>query len=452
MYDILLKDGLVVDPGNRILGRLHVGIQGGRIACVTDREVEAKRVYDCTGMVVAPGFVDVHAHEDSLDASGELQPVITRRLLNMGVTTFLGGQCGGGPRDEEAYALAYNRQGQPINCALLTGHGALRACAGARDKYAPVTDEQLRAMECDLRARLTAGSYGLSFGIRYIPGIDRREMLALARIVRGFNGIVAAHVRDDCGAVLEALEEFIDIGRETGVRLQVSHIGSMAAYGQMERALALLDAASAEGIDILVDCYPYDAFCTSIGATTYDGDFLARYGGDIRNIEMTDGEYKGRIPSMEVFEKIRREHPEYLTVGHVMRPEEVEAALRHPRVVLGSDGILQNGAGHPRAAGAFARFLRQYVVEKKAVSLYDAIAKMTYIGAERFGLRKGRLSIGWDADVVVFDLQRVRDNATFAEPLLPAEGFRYILIGGEIAVEHDEVVNPALGRMMRKLY
>ncbi len=452
MYDIVLKNGLVVDPGNKICSRLNVGVNGSRIACVTDKGIEGKKVYDCNGLVVAPGFVDVHAHEDLLDEDGCLQPVITRRLLRMGVTTFIGGQCGLGPRDEGEYCRQYNRQGQPVNCALLTGHEELRELAGAGDKYAPVSDEQLQAMGGELKKRLAAGSFGLSFGIRYIPGIDLREMLALGRIVRSFDGILAAHVREDCEASIAAMEEFVEVGRQTGARLQVSHIGSMSGYGQMERVLTLLDGAAAEDLDILIDCYPYDAFSTSIGATTYDGDFLARYGDDIRKIEITDGEFKGPIPSMEVFQKIRKEHPEYLTVGHVMLPEEVDMALLHPRVVLGSDGILLNGAGHPRAAGAFARFLRLYVREKKALSLYEAIAKMTWTGASRFGLSKGCLSPGWDADIVVFDLAKVEDKATFAEPGLLAQGFRYIWIGGELAVENDEIVNPCLGRFIKKVY
>ncbi len=452
MYDILLKDGLVVDPGNKICSRLNVGINGSRIACITAKAIEGKKVYDCQGLVVTPGFVDVHAHEDLLNEEGALQPVITRRLLRMGVTTFIGGQCGVGPRDEEEYSRQYDRQGQPVNCALLTGHGELRELVGATDKYAGVSDEQLRKMGQELKKRLVAGSHGLSFGIRYIPGIDMREMLALGRIVRSFGGILAAHVREDCEPSIAAMEEFIEVGRQTGARLQVSHIGSMSGYGQMEQVLALLDGAAAEGPDILIDCYPYDAFSTYIGATTYDGDFLSRYGGDIRKIEMTDGEFKGPIPSMEVFQKIREEHPDYLTIGHVMLPEEVEMALLHPRVVLGSDGILLKGAGHPRAAGAFARFLRLYVREKKALSLYDAIAKMTWTGASRFGLRKGCLSPGWDADIAVFDLAQVRDKATFAEPDLLAEGFRYVLIGGQLAVEDDEIVNPYLGRFIKKVY
>lgn len=449
MYDIALKNGLVIDPASGICSRLDMGVNGSRVACMSQKSLRGKTEYDCTGLVVSPGFVDVHAHEDAADPQGKINPTITTRLLRMGVTTFVGGQCGSGPADEEAYLSAYDAAGQPVNCALLTAHGALRRLAGAADKYAPVTGDQIVIMCNLLSQRLAAGSFGMSISPRYIPGIDRREMMALACVVRLHGGILASHVRQDCDGALDAIAEFIEVGRETGVRLQVSHIASIAGYGQMQQALAMLDAAAAEGIDVMADCYPYDAFCTTIGSTTYDGDFTARY-GDITNIEITQGEYKGRIPSMEIFQKIRSQHPEYLAIGHVMRPREVEMALTHPKVILGSDGVLANGAGHPRAAGAFSRFLRKYVAEEKALSLYEAIGKMTWTGAARFGLKKCCLMPGWDADIAVFDPERVTDNATFDQSELPSEGFRYIFIGGSLAVENDCIINPHLGRAIKK--
>lgn len=451
MYDIVLRNGLVVDPGNRVMGELSIGINGGRIACVSDKKLTGKREYDCGGLVVTPGFVDAHAHEDKLpEGCDVLEPVITTRMLHQGITTFVGGQCGTGPVDEAAYEAAY--QGQPMNCAMLTGHDALRHKAGALDKYAPVSDEQLAAMCEDLKARLAAGSYGLSLGIRYVPGMDLREMLPLAEIVRSYGGILACHVRDDAEGVFDSMEEFLEVGRRTGARLQVSHIGSMAGYGQMKRALAMIDTAAAQGLDVMVDCYPYEAFCTGIGSATFDGDFMSRYGGDITKIEVCDGEYKGRIPSLEIFDKIRAEHPEYLAVAHVMLPEEVDMALSHPRVVLGSDGTLINGQGHPRAAGAFPRFIHKYVVERGLISLYDAVEKMTWTTASRFGLKKGRLSPGWDADIAVFKLDEIRDRATFEESSLPAAGFRYIWLGGELAIQDDEIVEAGLGQYIARVY
>ena len=285
-------------------------------------------------------------------------------------------------------------------------------------------------------------------GIRYEPGMTLGEMCAMAAVVKRFGGVLAAHVRGDAFEIYDAIEEFLEIGRRTGVRLQISHIGSMAAYGQMAEVLSYVDRrAAAEGLDVRIDCYPYDAFCTSIGATTYDDGFLDRY-HDVTRIELTDGEYKGFIPNMEVFEKVRREHPEYLTIAHVMNGAEVDMALTHPRTMLGSDGVLLNGAGHPRAAGAFARFLAQYVFERKLLSLNEGIAKTTCEAAARFGLDRGTLGIGRAADVTVFDPKRLKDKATFAEPALPPEGVRLVLLGGVIALQDGEVLRTDLGKIL----
>ena len=222
----------------------------------------------------------------------------------------------------------------------------------------------------------------------------------------------------------------------------------MAAYGQMAEVLSYVDRrAAAEGLDVRIDCYPYDAFCTSIGATTYDDGFLDRY-HDVTRIELTDGEYKGFIPNMEVFEKVRREHPEYLTIAHVMNGAEVDMALTHPRTMLGSDGVLLNGAGHPRAAGAFARFLAQYVFERKLLSLNEGIAKTTCEAAARFGLDRGTLGVGRAADVTVFDPKRLQDKATFAEPALPPEGVRLVLLGGVVALQDGKVLHTDLGKIL----
>ena len=299
-----------------------------------------------------------------------------------------------------------------------------------------------------LERQLTEGAKGLSMGIRYEPGMTLGEMCAMAAVVKRFGGVLAAHVRGDAFEIYDAIEEFLEIGRRTGVRLQISHIGSMAAYGQMAEVLSYVDRrAAAEGLDVRIDCYPYDAFCTSIGATTYDDGFLDRY-HDVTRIELTDGEYKGFIPNMEVFEKVRREHPEYLTIAHVMNGAEVDMALTHPRTMLGSDGVLLNGAGHPRAAGAFARFLAQYVFERKLLSLNEGIAKTTCEAAARFGLDRGTLGVGRAADVTVFDPKRLQDKATFAEPALPPEGVRLVLLGGVVALQDGKVLHTDLGKIL----
>lgn len=446
MLDLILKNGLVCDPANSIQSILNVGIRNGRIACLTSEPLPAAAEIDCTGHIVSPGFVDAHSHEDDL-REGHIEADITLRALRQGVTTLVTGNCGDAPRDLPAYCAAYDGK-QPVNMALLAGHTTIRRLCGARNKYAPVDEATLAAMCETLERQLTEGAKGLSMGIRYEPGMTLGEMCAMAAVVKRFGGVLAAHVRGDAFEIYDAIEEFLEIGRRTGVRLQISHIGSMAAYGQMAEVLSYVDRrAAAEGLDVRIDCYPYDAFCTSIGATTYDDGFLDRY-HDVTRIELTDGEYKGFIPNMEVFEKVRREHPEYLTIAHVMNGAEVDMALTHPRTMLGSDGVLLNGAGHPRAAGAFARFLAQYVFERKLLSLNEGIAKTTCEAAARFGLDRGTLGVGRAADVTVFDPKRLQDKATFAERALPPEGVRLVLLGGVVALQDGKVLHTDLGKIL----
>lgn len=446
MLDLILINGLVADPANKLESRLNVGVKNGRIARITGDVLPAATVIDCTGLTVCPGFVDAHSHEDDM-REGRIVPDITLRALRQGVTTLVTGNCGDAPRDIPAYAAAYEKEA-PVNMALLAGHTTIRRLAGMRDKYAPVSKETLAAMLELLEAQLTAGAKGLSMGVRYEPGMTLDEMCAMAEVVKRHDGIVAAHVRGDAFQVYDAMEEFLEVGRRTGVKLQVSHIGSMAAYGQMADVLAYIDRRAAEEkLDVMIDCYPYNAFCTGIGTTTYDDGFLERY-RDVTRIEITDGEYKGFIPNMEVFQKIRREHPEYLTVAHVMNEEEVVMALTHPRTVLGSDGILLNGAGHPRAAGAFARFLKKYVLDERRFSLSEGIMKCTAGPAARFGLDRGTLSIGAAADITVFDPKTLEDKATFLAPHLPPTGIRHVFIGGTEALRDGEILRRDLGKVL----
>ena len=261
---------------------------------------------------------------------------------------------------------------------------------------------------------------------------------------------MAAHIRDDAEAVFAAAREFLDACAPLEVPLQVSHIGSMAGFGQMERFLTLVDAYRANGTEVLCDCYPYDAFSTGIGETTYDPGWLERYGCGYDVVELVEGKYKGQRCTKEIFDEMRAEHPEYMTICYVMQQEDVDLAFRHPGVMIGSDGTLSAGQGHPRAAGAFPRVLGRYVRAGK-LPLDDAIARMTSMPAAQLGLeRKGTLRVGADADVVIFDAETICDRATFDDNLVAPVGIDYVLIGGTVALDHGEVVRADAGRAVRR--
>jgi len=262
--------------------------------------------------------------------------------------------------------------------------------------------------------------------------------------------MIAAHIRSDAQEVFAAGREILDVGMELGIPVQLSHIGSMAGFGQMESFLRMIDRYRMNGLDVSCDCYPYDAFSTSIGSATYDDGWMERYGCSYDAVELCEGKYKGQRCTEAIFNEVRSAHPECLTVCYVMREDDVDRAFAHPNVMLASDGILSHGQGHPRAAGAFPRFLSQYARCGK-LSLYDAISRMTSMPAARLGLTsKGCLRVGADADAVIFDPDSIMDCADFQHPVCAPTGIDRVLIGGVTAVEKGRIVQNDLGRSIRK--
>jgi N-acyl-D-amino-acid deacylase len=218
----------------------------------------------------------------------------------------------------------------------------------------------------------------------------------------------------------------------------------------MEDVLAMIDAYRLNGLDIAMDCYPYFAFSTRIGTPTYDPGWLDRYHCDYDVLEFCEGKYKGQRATKETFDEMRRDFPQCITVCYVMKEEDIRMTFSHPNVMVGSDGLMSKGQGHPRAAGSFPKFLATFCREG-SLNLYDAVAKITAIPAQRLHLEnKGRLNVGADADITIFDLSKIQDGATFAEPALAPTGIDYVLIGGEIAAKNCEIVNHNCGKAVRK--
>ncbi len=450
---LLIKNGLLLDPANKVCSRLNLLLEDGKISRVTRQEPEADTVIDAAGRVVCPGFIDIHMHEDPVETDGRIYADEERSIfccmLRMGVTTVIAGNCGDNVWDPGDYLDLADRDRTAVNVGMFAGHQFYREAAGAMDKYGPTTARQRREITAGIAQALERGCVGISYGIRYVPGIDRRELLETAQPCRKSRKPIAAHIRSDADEVFDAAKEFLDIARELEIPAQLSHIGSMAGFGQMKDFLAMVDAYRLNGLDVSCDCYPYYAFSTNIGATTYDDGWLERYRCGYDVVELCEGKYKGTRCTEESFREARREHPDYLTICYVMKEADVDAAFRHPNVMLGSDGILSAGQGHPRAAGTFPRMYAQFVRSGK-VSLYHAVEMMTAAPAEKLGLKtKGRLNVGADGDVVIFDPQTVQDNAAFEEPLRPPTGIDYVILGGEIAAKDGKICNGHLGRAIR---
>ncbi len=446
----LIQNGTLIDPIGKMHEKCNLYIKDGKIAACTAEEFSADRVIDAAGKIVSPGFIDVHMHEGGMNPDGSLDESMFLALLNMGVTSALGGNCGNNTFDSpHEYLDLIDECGIPVHLGLFAGHTDARLRAGGTDKYAPIDSAVLTKMLTDLQKELTAGCAGISFGVKYTPGTTFNELLEVCSLCKKANKPISAHIREDADGAYNAAREIAEAARLCGIQAEISHIGSMAGFGQMRETLQMLDNYVRDGANLGIDCYPYYAFSTEIGETTYDEGWLEHYGTDYSSIELCDGEFKGQRCTEEIFRKLRKEAPKTITVCHVMRPEDVDLALLHPNVMLVTDGFLLNGQGHPRAAGTFPRFLKNYVRTGR-ISLDDAIAKMTSMPALKFGLeKKGRLSPGADADIVIFDPDTVADTATYDEPVKPPIGIDTVLIGGETALHSGTVTNPRLGHSLR---
>ena len=386
-----------------------------------------------------------HKEEDYLDEW------IAKSMLNMGVTTCIGGNCGINLTEPLTYLDAVDRLKLPVNIGLMAGHTNIRECVVENsNKYNPIQTDDIKKIMYTAREYLEGGCFGISYGIRYVPGITELELIEVSKACKPENKIINAHVRDDAKNIIWATKEFIKVGMKLDIPIQNSHIGSMGGYGQMKELLRLLDSVKSSGLDITSDCYPYYAFSTRIGETTYDDGFLERYNIDYDSIEISEGKYKGQRCTKNIFEELRKNSPDTITVGHVMNEKDIDMAILHPNVMIASDGFLHNEQGHPRAAGTFPRLIDKYVKTGK-LSLYDAINKMTTMQAKKLGLsNKGNLSKGSDADITIFSYDEIKDNATFDNPIKKPDGIKYVLIKGSVALKDGEIVNGKLGTSVRR--
>jgi len=431
--DLLIRNGILLDPVNRSEKRLNLGVRQSTIAYIGEEAPAAKRLIDAEGLMVSPGFVDTHMHDEELEDPGTIQ----QALLRQGVTTALAGNCGSGPRLER---VMEKRSSPWLNLGYLTGHRALREDAGIWDVYRAATEAEIERMGEQLKKELSLGSFGLSFGLEYAPNTSPREIEALCRILADHpNRFVSIHIRHDGPECLESVAEAIGLAERFRIRVQVSHLGSMTAFGFTERSIRLIEEARARGTDVTFDCYPYAAFCTFIGSTVFDPGFEERWGKGLESLEAASGKYRGKRLTPEIYEDMRKNDPKALIIAHVMNEWEIRACLRHPLCAVASDGVLHNGEGHPRAAGAFPRALRW--LREEGLSWPEAVRHATILPAEMSWLPVGRMEVGAPADLVLFSPEGLCDRATFEDQLAPPEGIAAVLVNGQIAVE-DGVLSP----------
>jgi len=468
-HDWLISGGTLVDGSGEPSRRADILLRDGRIAfvgLVDPDTIEARNRFDATGLVVAPGFIDAHAHGDPVG-----DPAFTN-FLAMGVTTIMLGQDGGGPRVEglAAHMDAIDAAGPSLNIAFLVGHNTIRRESGVG--FDDPGSEGMVRMAQLVTEGLEAGAFGLSTGLEYDPGsrAGMAELASIAGPVAAVGGVVSSHLRsEDADRVMESLEELIEQGRRSGARVHVSHmkivLGSdpAAAAGLLE-AMA---AARSDGVGITADVYPYTASYTGIdilfpdwarSPNDYDevletrrqelADHLRRRVESRNGPDATlfgSGDWKGRTLAAVATETGQPFEEVLIDLGpggpqaayFVMDEAVMSALLADPNMAVSSDG--SPTMLHPRGHGAFARVIRRYVVEDSLIPLESAVHKMTGLTAGIFGLDdddrvdvpRGQVREGWAADLVVFAPEEVQDRANFADPHQLAEGMRAIWVGGE---------------------
>jgi N-acyl-D-amino-acid deacylase len=424
-------------------------IKDGKIEKIGKIEEEADQVIDAKGKVVSPGFIDIHMHEEVIENVED--PYFTSYYeLKMGTTTCVGGNCGNNRQSVKEFKDYIDKNGAPVNYLSFIGHNYLRNQVGIDDRYRAATDEEIEKMKELIKETLPLGILGISYGIEYSPGIDFRELVEITKALDSKDYLLSAHYRSDGEKSVESIEEMVKISTESGVPMQIAHIGSCSAFGFMKETLDMIKEYKDKGADVMADCYPYDAFATFIGSAVFDDGCFERWDKTYSDILLTEEPMKNVRCDKETFEKARKEYPNMIAAAFVMREEEVIEALKAPFVFVGSDSLFRKDMGHPRGAGSFPRVLGRYVREMGELSLIDALWKMTLGPAERLSLsHKGQIKEGMDADITIFDPDTVKDGATFAEPTLPPVGISHVILGGKVAVENNEVKEGRLGKFIK---
>ncbi len=452
MLDIKIVNGKIIDVENKAIIEGDIGIKDGKITDIGSLSAEAGHIIDARGKHISPGFIDIHMHEEDFTLTKKKEYDISDTMLNMGVTTCAVGNCGNNRQGIKELYDFINEKGNPVNYLSYIGHNFLRVEAGNTDIYKKSSKEQIEKMQKYVAEAIDFGAIGLSYGLEYCPGIDTEEAIAITKEIQGRDDLLlAAHYRKDAIHALESINEMAYIGKEAKIPFQISHLSSCSAFGNMTEALNLIQEIRDRGTDILVDAYPYDAFCTYIGSAVFDEGCFETWGKSYDAIMLTEEPYKGIYCDKELFEKVRKEYPRMLVVANVMNEEEIIEALNHPLVMAASDGIYRNHSGHPRGAGTFPRIIGRFVRDMEVMEFFDAVYKMTHMPAKRLQLnKKGIIKAGYDADITIFNYDTIIDKATFREPQLRPEGIDYVIVDGRLAVEKGKTVNNTSGRFYKR--
>ena len=439
-YDLVILNGRVIDPESKTDAVRNLGISNGKIKSISKARLNGRNAIDARGLVVSPGFIDLHQH-------GQNEENARFKALD-GVTSALELEVGTGDVDRW-YA---DRAGKSlINYGVSAGHLAARMAAmkepvtflptGEAARRA-ATEAEIAEMKQRLEQGLKQGAVAVGFGIQYTPQASQWEIFEMFRVAASYGATCHVHMRNagakEPGGSVQALEEVIFAAASTGAPLHVVHIHSTG--GPATPKLLQMIGEARRKLDITTECYPYIAGMTDIKSAIFNEGWQEVFGIDYKDLQWAA---TGERLTKETFEKYRQ------TGGMVavfsMTEEIVVGALRNPLTMIASDGILDNGKGHPRTAGTYSRVLGKYVREDRALSLIDALTKMTLMPAQRLERRvpamknKGRIRARADADLTIFDPQTIADRATFQEPARESAGIKFVIVNGVMVVKDGQL-------------
>ena len=363
----------------------------------------------------------------------------------------MGGNCGFSPIDIDSFFSVQEKRGFIINQAEFIGHSSLRETVGAINPHQPATNEQLVHMEYYAEKAFDAGACGLSLGLAYSPGSSHDEIISLSKIAARYGRIVAIDTRMLTSIDMYSIVEAISIARQTGARIQVSHLVYQYGTGVMDEALAVITKARADGMDIRFDSGMYTTWATHIGAALFDEEAMSVNGWNLSKILVITGKYKGKRLNIDIYRKLRADEPHTAVVVFTGNEEEIYLALTHPYAMPSTDtGIYPPGEGHPQISGSFPRYFKKMVVERHELNLMEAVRKATLLPAETLRLHsKGRLTPRADADIVVFDINAITDKSDFELPNATPEGIDYVILNGQLALAKSNLKNSRAGKTVR---
>jgi N-acyl-D-amino-acid deacylase len=497
-FDLLITNGRVVDGSGNPWFRTDIGIKDGRIARLGRlNPADARQTVDARGQIVAPGFIDVHTHVESI-----YNLPAAENFIRMGVTTLVTGNCGGSAVDVAQFLGRIKEKPLAVNLATLIAHGSVRQAAMGTGERAPTADE-MRKMEALVEQGMKDGAVGLSTGLIYVPGTFAKtdEITTLARIAARYDGIYATHMRSEGEHVAEAIRESIQIGEQAGLPVEISHfkISTKKLWGQTPMTLGLVREARARGLMVTVDQYAYTASSTSLesrlpswlragglgeakkrladqptrerlvtemkdtlkrsGFKDYSYAMVASYAPDRsfngKSIAEITKQVRGKKDVKSQIEQIiaMYEAGGAGMIYHAMDEDDVQRIMREPFTMIASDsGVRQQDESvpHPRGYGNNVRVLGHYVRDLHVISLEDAIRKMTSLPAQTFGFRdRGLVREGFAADLTIFDDKIIADRATFDKPHQYPVGISNVIVNGAVVFDNDHVTSARPGMALR---